>query len=374
MKRDRPSARFLSHRLALAPLVAPTHPHLLQATIHQLGTFGEERFLHFLQQQGLAPLWSELLGDNPETALHLAPEFLQALKKNRLDSTAGYLLQQQALPLIRRTLDGAGITHAVFKGAQLRESCYAKPALRPATDIDVLVSPADRVSAISAFLDQGFTLYAPPKNISHEVCLYKGSTYIDLHWDILRPGRTRIAVAGSILEQRRDCGVLWAPSEAATLFLALVHPVFTKHVTTPQASLIRQVDLALLLQQQQWPTASTAALVSLAEDTGLRSAAWLSLKWHELLVGGSDSLQGLVDALQPGIFKARYLNRWLRDDLASRLARFPILVHAGLTLPVHDRLRDVVRAVAVARRLRRQAADEVKYLNRQLAAASVRKH
>ena len=45
---------------------------------------------------------------------------------------------------IKTILDDAGVDHVVTKGCHTREVYYEKPALRPAEDIDILISPRDK--------------------------------------------------------------------------------------------------------------------------------------------------------------------------------------------------------------------------------------
>jgi hypothetical protein len=114
-----------------------------------------------------------------------------------------FRMHQLALHEVNTLLEVGNITYVVIKGPHVREQVYAGPALRSAGDIDILVSPAQREAAVRALLASGFPLNVSPENISHEATLIPGEVAIDLHWDILRPGRTRIGVADQLLDRRQ---------------------------------------------------------------------------------------------------------------------------------------------------------------------------
>ncbi|MCH8157295.1 MAG: nucleotidyltransferase family protein, partial [Nitrospinae bacterium] len=150
----------------------------------------ETRFFEFLEFQGLASMWHQVLSRT--TAVQVSNRFLASLQQTRCLETAHYMLQTQALKTIKKLLGQACIDYVIIKGCHVRELIYEQPAVRPAGDIDVLISLHNKVQAIQAFIDAGYQLTANPETISHAVSLTKGSLCIDLHWDILRPGRTRI--------------------------------------------------------------------------------------------------------------------------------------------------------------------------------------
>jgi hypothetical protein len=101
-------------------------------------------------------------------------------------------------------------------------------------------------------------------------------------------------------------------------------------------------------QDFEWPT-----LQALLKQNGVRSAAWATLRWVELLFG--PDLPGEIDPmlleLRPGWLRRAWLDRWLRLDLSERLssAHWPRLMAFSPLL--HDTPRDVLRAI----RGRRQA-------------------
>jgi hypothetical protein len=339
------------HRSALVPLL-PNAPAgaLIQSCEHAAAS-GEADFITFLVQQGLAPLWDEQVA-RVDSSLPFSQEAITKLHESRLHTTGNYLLQHHSLQLARNTLDEANIPHVITKGSHTRELYYDTPALRPALDIDMLVKPEDRLDAIKAFQAQGFTFHALAENISHECNLVKGNTAIDLHWDIMRPGRTREPMVTELLDNRVDYGSHWGLSHGATLFLMLVHPVFTKYTTTPYASLVRLVDLAQLLHRH--PESAEDA-VPILHKAGLATAGWITLTWLDLLTD-SPQARSLAEKIEPGRVRRKYLHQWLANNLSTRLLRNPLLIQLAFTLPAHDTFKDAVRALMQTRRYR-QAAD-----------------
>jgi hypothetical protein len=265
-----------------------------------------------------------------------------------LQGTGEYLIQRHSLARVKEFLDEVGMVHVVTKGAHTRELYYDTPSLRPAVDIDVLVRPEDKIEAIEVFQAQGFEFYGVPENISHEACLVKGKTTIDLHWDILRPGRTRMPMTNNLLEARQDFASHWGMSEEGSLFMMLVHPVFTKYSTTPHATLVRLLDLVYLLEKREidWPQ-----LISWLEQAGVKTCGWITLTWLEMLTGITPTVE-VMRALRPRVTRSRYLHYWLRNDLATRWLEKPLRVQIGFTLTAHDRWPDIRRALAHQRRAR----------------------
>jgi hypothetical protein len=226
------------------------------------------------------------------------------------------------------------------------------------------VPDSKKVAAINALQRQGFEFSAAEYNISHEANLNRGLTSIDLHWDILRQGRTRIPMVAALLESRRDYGSHWGLSNEASLFVLLVHPVFTKYGTAPQASLVRTVDLArlLALEDLNW-----RVVLQLLGGAGLKTAAWITLRWHEMLTHTKPPA-GFVAAIEPGRVRQKYLSHWLEQDYSSGLLDKPLYVQLGFTLPAHDSWGDALRAVRRARQLRRSQEADLRELLENTAA------
>jgi hypothetical protein len=350
------------HRAALAPVLPGATDADLERSCTTAKTLGEVVFAEFLCQQGLAALWDERIECYPDE-LPITKDFKDLIHQARLHDTGAYLIQRHSLGRVREILDEAGVVHVVTKGAHTREVYYATPALRPATDIDVLVRPQDKLQAIRAFQAQGFAFYGEPETISHEASLLKGKTSIDLHWDILRPGRTRQNMVDALLNSRVDNDSHWSMNTAGALFMMLAHPVFAKYTTTPHATLVRLVDLALLLDVQPEAASEAEALLDMA---GLKTAGWITAQWLHLLTGNRGAIK-LATALSPGPVRQWWLHSWLNKNRSSQLNSWPWAIQLAFTLPAHDRWSDALRATRLARQCRKDGAKTLELLEQQLA-------
>jgi hypothetical protein len=232
------------------------------------------------------------------------------------------------------------IAYAVFKGTQIREVIYAEnPSIRPAADIDLLVYPVDLERTVQALIEAGFALDIKEQNISHEVTLSFKNVAIDLHWHILRPGRLRTSLTDEFLATRQHFDTHIGFNAETTLFIMLVHPVFTKYSTTYLASLVRMIDLIQWIRTQaiNWDM-----LAKLLKKYGVCTAAWITATYLEMLTG--ETLPDLfLEQIRPGRLKCSYLNNWLLANRSSDFLNHPLAVQLGFTLPAHDNIFDASR-------------------------------
>lgn len=339
MKINSPLSRLDQYRLALLPTV----PHTEAVACRDALVEGGPAFLDFVLLQELGPLWHHRL--QADGLLDsLPPATLDALRATRMSATAGYLAQRAELERIDRLFGNQGILYLVLKGVFVRECVYTDPTLRPACDIDLLVSPQDRRRAALVLLDAGYTVDVKPKNICHQATFNLGLVDIDFHWHAIRPWRTRIVMTDDFLARRQRVNGFWGLSDSDTLFLMLTHPAFAKYVCSPGMGLSRVADFMLWIQQRKldWPT-----VLQLLEMQGLKTAAWIMLSWFRMLAQSEAEKQidEWLDSLQPGKLRMAYLRIWLSYDLPSRWLDRPILIQLGLTLFLHDRLTDVLHGL-----------------------------
>jgi len=350
------------HKLALAPFVAPVAADLFE-TISQELQETEGAFWDFIQLHNLAPIWYDALKKNAAD-LSVSPQVLGMLRSRALHSAANYLLQRQGLNIIKQAFAESNVPYAVFKGAHIREQLYPQQAVRPSCDIDVLVSKTDKVRAIQLLAENGYTIKPKAKDISHEVTMASKTVSIDLHWEILRPGRTRIDLTDELLNNTVDYSVYRGLNNEATLFVMLVHPVFAKYTSSNLASLIRMVDLIKWLQIE---TIDFEKVYFLLERGGVKTAAWITCTWLTLLTGISlpDSF---IHAVKPSRMKTLYLTSWLRKNHAMALSEYPFFIKAGFTLPAHDNVRDVCRAAICLYKEKKHADKNLRNLLQALKA------
>jgi len=354
--KSRPDVYWL-HRTALRPLLPGADKDDLIASCKQIEQTGEAKFIHFLQEQGLAPLWDKYLRKEDNSNL-VSNIFIESVHQSRLIATASYLIQIRALKEIKILYEKENIAHAIIKGCHIRESIYEEPAIRPACDIDVLIAPENQVEAIKVFVNAGYQILPDPEIISHEISLVNGGISIDLHWDIMRPGRTRIPMTETLLKTGKEFPTHWGFNNDATLFLMLVHPVFTKYSTAPHSSLIRIVDLAHWIETKKpdWEKIN-----NWLEISGTRTAAWITLEWLRQLTKITPPTS-FIKYIQPGILRTKYLRYWITKNLSTRLINYPHLLQAAFTLPAHDNFSDARHAMTRLLKVKQTAESEIEYL------------
>lgn len=308
----------------------------------------------WLADVGLGGWWHSLVADRGVVGNLTAPD-MDSLRSAKRRADVAYMLQSHVLRRAAAALDSAGIDYLVFKGAHVREWLYDEPSIRGSGDVDVVVPFAERLHAIAALQKGGFVLHAIGKTASHEVQLTANGATVDLHWDVLRPGRMRDSMVNDLLRRRVWINGLPVPCAEDAAVLMLVQSAFADHVSAT-SPLIRALDFYLLTQRVavDWDR-----VVDTITSQGMKSAAWATLQWFFLLNRAAVQLDSrVVDALAPSGFKGAYLKYWIEHELPLRTHRLPGVPQLAFTLAMHDTARDAVRAtyMAVRARLRPDAA------------------
>ncbi len=350
------ATRLTRDRLALLPAALHADP----AACHTALVEGGSAFLEFVLAQALGALWHHRLHSAGRLE-SLPSATVEALCRTRMVAAVGYLAQREALDELDRLFEAVGVPWVAIKGGHVRECVYPDPALRLACDIDILIGPADRRPAAQVLIDAGYRVQAEPANISHEATFSRGVVNIDLHWHMLRPGRTRVDLTAGLLARRQRIKGQWGLSDSDTLFLMLTHPAFAKYVCSPNMGLGRVADFLLWIPQRpvDWP-----AVLRLLERSGLKTAAWTMLNWFRRLAAPDvqTTIDAWMDTLQPSRLRAVYLGEWLERDLPSRWLDRPFLIQFGFTLALHDRPGDVLHALAGLQRARRHRGRDMALL------------
>ena len=319
------------------------------------GTLDErdESFAAFVINHGLGPLWYARTGDD-------------AFRESRFAAEALYSVQENALRAVAVALDHAGIEYVAIKGVANRELLYDKPALRACLDIDLLVRPADKIRAAMAIANAGYRPAPELRNISRVIVLVGTGVDIDLHWSLLREGRLRSDLTGEMLDSRRKVGQTWALSSEHTLFALLVHPAFVKHLEGWGMGMHRVADVLEFLRTQEF---DSALLFSMLEATGVRTAAWATLRWAEMLAGTHTptALSELRENLAPRAPRRWWLEHWLANDWSSRTNGTHLLRLLGFSVFLHDSLGDALRAFRGRRRAAKRAGQDLAAFSELLA-------
>jgi hypothetical protein len=299
---------------------------------------GGERFVSFVVDHGLGPVWHERTGR-------------EQFRESRMQAEALYLVQEKPLGEIGAVLDEAGVEHVVIKGAANRLFLYENPALRACYDLDVLVRPDDRVRAAELLVNVGFVPIPDPAGISRGIVLRRNDSEVDLHWGLLREGRLRDDPVSAMLKRRRRISGLWMLSAEDALFTLLVHPAFAKHLGGWDMGLHRVLDVIAWLRMKpvEWDLVGQRL-----GNCGVRTAAWATLCWVALLTAPNSpkELRAMLADLQPGRMRAAWIYRWLRSNLSERTSHVHWARLLGFSLFLHDTPADAFRALAGRRRAR----------------------
>ncbi len=342
-----------------------TLPDVADAELAAALEKGGPDFVSFIIDHGLGPLWHERTGRD---------EFHEC----RMTAEALYLAQEHALHEIDAVLDSAGIEFVVFKGAANRLLLNENPAIRACHDLDLLVRAEDRVQAVSAMVEAGFTIIPDTLNISHELVLSKGLVDVDLHWQLLREGRLRNDCATDMLDRRRRENGIWMLSAEDALFVLLVHPAFAKHLAAREMGLHRVADIASWLHTQSFDCQKVRAML---EQNDVKTAAWTTLRWVQLLTCRSGPrprpptcMSGatprpltctsgpwprLLTDTQPGHLRRKWLNHWLRSNISERTSKAHWARLLGFSLFLHDTPGDAMRALAGRYRAQHESSNDL---------------
>ena len=328
------------HRRALSLFHARPLGSDRQSTLQWLRGADSAARLDFLVHHGLAAWWADRL--TVGSAVNDIPDGVSdALVAARRSAGALYLVQSAALSQITAALDRENVGYAVLKGVATREEAYPSPPIRTAGDIDLLIAATDLPMANACITQLGFVAQATDS--THEITFSRGQVDIDLHWDILRPGRTRRPLVGALLAQRVRGPKCWRLSDTDTVFMMLVHPAITKYVCSRHMGLNRVLDFLLFTQNRSVDWAGVAQRL---DEAGLKTAAWCTLRWIGMLVPDVALAPAtFLTIIRPGGRRAAYLNFWIAHDVPGRLLdRANWLIQAAFTLPMHDKLSDARRA------------------------------
>lgn len=331
------------HRLALT-CADPFEPQgSFARALAELTPQERSAFTDFLVWHKLAPLWHQRL-EAADLHNSVWVDMVERLRSYRRAASALYLVQRHELMEIDKLFERHAIPYVAIKGVSVRETVYGDASLRPATDIDVLVDPARRLEAGAVLIKEGFKFLPDPKDIGREATFVRGPVAIDLHWNILRTGRTRRDVVAGLLERRSRHDIHWGLDPSDILVLMLIHPAFTKYVTSSNMALISVVDFIFLLRSYD---VDLKTVFRRLDRMGLRTAAWTVLTWFRMIAPPRSLTvtNDFHDQLKPGPMRRLYLQSWLTHDLATRLLDRPFLIQSGLTLALHDRPTDAVGAI-----------------------------
>ena len=245
----------------------------------------------------------------------------------------------------------AGIEVMVTKGIALATSVYADPALRPMSDIDVLVSPAKAIDALEVLRTAGWAEAAAVESqwqnrradmliLSIGNNLYHPSAgEVDLHWALMHEA-SGIELDRAVWADARPIMIKGEMARRPSSSFMLLHVIV--HGLRPNAlSPLRWVaDAAMLLRREH--DAIDWVLVHHWADrlaVGQRFAAGLAFLRDEM------GLELPPDALPDSLTMPRWLERLENRSWQAQLARQAGTPRTGL-----ERAAQLARLVASSHR------------------------
>ena len=287
----------------IGPLIGA---RVARALLRELGGWG--RAVRAARAEGLAPLVGSaakagLVRPPVELADRLADKGLRTLARLRAGAVAG------AARVASGALAGAGVRHAVMKGAALA-GLYGDRSLRPCCDVDVLVEeatappPGAGPQRTRGAVEAAFN---PPRREILGVA-------IDLHFALAHRGQFAPDIDGMLERARERDGIcsLSAEDDALVAAIDMARDCF---MLSGRAA----ADLALLalVRPPEWST-----LAARARAWAAAPAAWAALRCARSALGAPVP-KVTIDAVRPSPACEAYLRAWLDFARLSpwRLAR-----------------------------------------------------
>jgi hypothetical protein len=248
-------------------------------------------------------------------------------------SRARHLVMTAELGRLLRRCRTEGVAAIVLKGPALAETVYPEPSLRPCSDLDLLVRPADRLRMDALVRDLGHRRVPDEHSWDFDVAFDGATVYaapsgvrVDLHWSLLTEPRfawNRDAQA-AVWERAAPLSVAGEPALGLGLEDLVLHLAVHLAVHHSLAGLRRYWDLALVLERRggdlDWD-----ALLDRAERWRVRRALFFVLLGARSTFGAPVPSPVLA-ALRPTGPRAVWLAALVRAEDARRLEQLEYLV------------------------------------------------
>ena len=263
-------------------------------------------------------------------------------------SHARHLVMTAELGRVLRRCRAERLDVIVLKGPVLAESVYPAPALRPFSDLDLLVRPADRLRMDALLRNLGCARVADEHSWDFDIAWDGATLYeapagvrVDLHWALLTEPRFawNEDAQHAVWERAAPVTVAGEPALGLGREDLVLHLATHLAVHHSLAGLLRYWDVALLLDRSGG-TLDWDALLQRAARWRVRHALFFVLLGVRSGFGASVP-PGVLAALRPRGPRAALLAALVRALDAGRLERLEYLV----TLLLVDRGRDLSRAL-----------------------------
>jgi len=299
----------------------------------QLDAAGWQAFLAEASRHGVAALAYRSLADGGHAPQHV----VQALESHYLKNRLRNLRLYAHLFAVLEGLAAQAIDVVVLKGAFLAQAVYEDAALRPMSDVDLLVRPQDLERAARAMRALGWLQSPPVPEGGHQLPTFElAGVQVDLHWSI-EDDAAPFRVDGGGLWQRAvparlsQASALALSAEDLLLHLCL-HTAYNHGWLQFDGGLRQMADIAVVVRHHEatfdWPAFTARALAWRAGR-----CVWLALATARdlLRVGIPDSaLSGLERAQPNGCWSRTGRELVLGRHYAELARRLPVLGRSWL--------------------------------------------
>jgi hypothetical protein len=276
------------------------------------------------------------------------PVVQERLRRRLVESVGRQLALSRALTRLLTAFARERLPVIPLKGPALAESLYPDPALRPFSDLDLLIHRESLPAADGLLQALGYHRHADAHSWEFDVAYDRATLYeapdgiqVDLHWSLLSDPRFAWAESAGLEVWERAVNIQIDGQAALGLCPEDLLLYLATHLAVHHglAGLLWYWDLALLLQR--WGRRlAWASVLERASRWRVRRALGFALLGCELFF--EQSVPAPVKArLRARGPRAALLRRLLRHRDADRLAR---LEHV-IALLLVDRGRDVARAL-----------------------------
>lgn len=283
--------------------------------------FSRPDSLELIRKHNLSPLLYTLIK-------HLKKEFAdkpqyQDLKQEYLTSVVASMMRYSHIAAILGALKEKGIDFIVLKGAYLAEAVYNDTALRPFSDIDILLNDNQWQQFASCLSELGYSSRylqmdkLPPRLVKndmldHRLDFYnKNSINIDAKLDLLEFGIGMKTIDG-VWESANMVKIAGVPCKALSPEYQVIH-LLTHLNRHGYVKLIWFVDIALIIRTTpiDWQK-----VISIARTEGILTSMYYGLIYVNEIMGGGLMTEQAVKGFSPKSLPATiWRMTWPIDDV-----------------------------------------------------------
>ena len=306
-------------------------------------TLSWDHLLSVADAEGLAPALGFALKAKAPAAVPLAVR--EQLKRRLADGIAGQLIRSRELGQLLKRFESERIPVIPLKGPALAETLYPDPALRPCTDLDLLIRREHLDSVDNLLLGLGYRRLADAHSFQFDIAFDRATLYeapsgihVDLHWGLVSDPRYSWDEREGLAVWDRAVRVRVAGQEALGLCPEDLLLYLAVHLAVHHAlvGLLWYYDLYLVIER--WAdTLDWEALIARASRWRVRAALYWALLELEMLFGTRAPAQ-VMARIEPQGPRAAAMGWLLRHRAPQQRRRLEHLI----ALLLVDRGRDLL--------------------------------